>query len=114
MQVEYLYKSLREDISDYKDKETIKRYWDNYYADVILEDKQFQSIEGYEMQFFGNNKIVTFRHPVISPMDPRLKGEAALYFLNTEDSGIIIANFKGVYLFLPEGKPLTVENLQIL
>ncbi|WP_282116684.1 hypothetical protein [Cellulophaga baltica] len=114
VQVEYLDKSLREDISDYKDKETIKRYWDNYYADVILEDKQFQSIEGYEMQFFGNNKIVTFRHPVISPMDPRLKGEAALYFLNTEDSGIIIANFKGVYLFLPEGKPLTVENLQIL
>ncbi|WP_282164905.1 hypothetical protein [Cellulophaga baltica] len=114
VQIEYLDKSLREDISDYKDKKTIKEYWDNYYADIILEDKRFQSLEGSEMQFFGNNKIVTFRHPVTAPVDPRLKGKAALYFLNTEDSGRIIANFKGVYLFLPKGKPLIVENLQIL
>ncbi|WP_165750335.1 hypothetical protein [Cellulophaga sp. Z1A5H] len=114
VQIEYLDKSLREDISDYKDKETIKEYWDNYYADVILQDKRYQPLEGYKMQFFGNNKIVTLRHPVTAPIDPRLKGKAALYFLNTEDSGRIIATFTGVSLFLPRGRPLTVENLKIL
>jgi hypothetical protein len=114
VQIEYLKKSLREDTSDYRDKQTIKEYWDNYYADILLEDKRYQPLEGYQMQFFGNNKIVTFRHPVTAPVDPRLKGKAALYFLNTEDSGRIIATFTGVYLFLPKGEALTVENLQIL
>ncbi|WFO16793.1 hypothetical protein M601_003055 [Cellulophaga baltica 4] len=106
--------SLRQDISDYKDKELIQEYYDNYINIVTKKDKRIQPLEGYEMQFFGNNKIVTFRHPVISPRDPRLKGKSAFYFLTTLESGRIIVNFDTLFLYLPKGKPLTVENLQIL
>ncbi|AIZ42789.1 hypothetical protein M666_15135 [Cellulophaga baltica 18] len=114
IQLEFLNQSLRQDISDYKDKELIQEYYDNYINIVTKKDKRIQPLESYEMQFFGNNKIVTFRHPVISPRDPRLKGKSAFYFLTTLESGRIIVNFDTLFLYLPKGKALTVENLQIL
>ncbi|WP_282116680.1 hypothetical protein [Cellulophaga baltica] len=99
-------------IANYRTKEEFQGIFDQYKADVFKE-KEIQSMEGYQMEFYSEHKIVTLRYSITTPPDPRLKGQPALYYLYKDEYGTLV-DFLSIYLFLPKGKPLTVENLQIL
>ncbi|QXP52953.1 hypothetical protein [Cellulophaga sp. HaHa_2_1] len=99
-------------IANYRTKEEFQGIFDQYKADVFKE-KEIQSMEGYQMEFYGENRIVTLRYSILKSPDPRLKGQPALYYLYKDEYGTLV-DFLSIYLFLPKGKPLTVENLQIL
>ena len=99
-------------IANYRSKEDFQEIFDEYKKDV-LRDKQFQPLEGYQMEFYGNNRIVTLRFPISNPPDPRVKGAPALYYLYDAGDRINV-HFLSLSFYLPKGKPLTVENLQLL
>ncbi|WP_062059438.1 hypothetical protein [Aquimarina longa] len=94
---------LRNSLSEYQGKEKIKKLWDEYQEIVLQNDKEFQPLEDYVLSFYGNGRIVSLRHPSREPVDYRLRGECALWFLyDTEDE--TRADFPGVYLYLPKGE----------
>ena len=105
-------KSNTYNIASYRAKEDIQEIFDNY-KNKVLKDKDIQPLEGYQMEFYSEHKIVTLRYSITTPPDPRLKGQPALYYLYKDEYGTLV-DFLSIYLFLPKGKPLTVENLQIL
>ncbi|QXP54771.1 hypothetical protein H0I25_11805 [Cellulophaga sp. HaHa_2_95] len=105
-------KSNTYNIANYRTKEDIQEIFDNY-KNKILKIKDIQPLEGYQMEFYSEHKIVTLRYSIIAPPDPRLKGKPALYYLYDEGD-LIMVDFLSLYFYLPKGKPLTVENLQIL
>ncbi|WP_165750324.1 hypothetical protein [Cellulophaga sp. Z1A5H] len=105
-------KSNTYNIANYRTKEDIQEIFDNY-KNKVLKDKDIQPLEGYQMEFYSEHKIVTLRYSITTPPVPRLKGKPALYYLYDEGD-LIMVNFLSLYFYLPKGKPLTIENLQIL
>ena len=103
---------LKYGIANYRKKEKFERIFEEYKKDV-LRDKDFQPLKNFEMQLYGKNRLATLRFAIVSPPDPRVKGKPALYYLYDGGDRINV-HFLSLYFFLPKGKPLTVDNLQIL
>ncbi|WP_062059441.1 hypothetical protein [Aquimarina longa] len=96
---------LRNSKALYHDKQYIKEIWDEYNETILIGDKEFQPLEDYVLSFYGNGRIVSLRHPSREPVDYRLRGKSALWFLyETEDE--TIGHFPGIYLYLPKGESL--------
>ncbi|WP_289064302.1 hypothetical protein [uncultured Zobellia sp.] len=99
-------------IANYRTKEKFQGIFDRYKEDV-LKDKEVQPMEGYQMELYGENRIVTLRYSITNPPDPRLQGMPALYYLYKDEYGTLV-DFLSLTFYLPKGKALTPENLQIL
>ncbi|WP_148639346.1 hypothetical protein [Aquimarina longa] len=94
---------LRNSKAKYQSKEDLEKRWEEYTEMVFQSDKEFQPLEDYVLSFYGNGRIVSLRHPSKEPVDYRLRGESALWFLyETEDA--TNAHFPGIYLYLPKGE----------
>ncbi|WP_282055640.1 hypothetical protein [Maribacter luteus] len=98
--------------ANYRTKDKLQRIYDQYKEDV-LKDKELQPMEGYQMEFYGENRIVMLRYSVIAPPYPWSQGQPALYYTFKDEYGTL-ADFLSISLYLPKGKALTPENLQIL
>ncbi|WP_438711098.1 hypothetical protein ACSTS3_21525 [Aquimarina muelleri] len=82
------------------------------YKDILnYENKEFQPLENYVINFYGNNRIVALRHPSKEPVDYRLRGESAFWFTYDEGDNIM-AYFPSIYLYLPKRQPL--DSLQMI
>ena len=55
-------------------------------------------MEGYQMEFYGENRIVTLRYSILKAPDPRLKGQPALYYLY-EDEFLTNAHAGTIYTY---------------
>lgn len=92
---------LREAYSSYKSKEDINLIWEEANEVVAIDDKEFQPIKNYELVFYGEGKIATFKHSSHLAQDYRLRGQSGLYFLYDNQ---YYARFLGRYLYLPKEK----------
>ncbi|TPN82962.1 hypothetical protein [Aquimarina algicola] len=107
-----LYESeIRRRKSQYQNKQKINRVLSELEESLNYENKEFQPIENYETQFYGNGRIIALKHSSKKPVDFRLRGESAFWF-TYEDGDDIMAYFPGVYLYLPKGQPL--DSLQMI
>ena len=105
-------KGLMYGIANYRKRENFQGIFDQYKEDV-LQEKDFQPMEGYQMELYGENRMVTLRYSIPAPPDPRMQGRPALFYL-FKDGDYTRAHFLSLTFYLPKGKPLTPENLQIL
>ncbi|MCG8894661.1 hypothetical protein G1K73_13010 [Tenacibaculum finnmarkense] len=85
----------------YKNKDKINDLWEEYNENVNTEDKEFQPLKNYELVFYGEGKIATFKHSSGLDIDSRLRGTSALYFLYDDQS---MAYFLGLYLYMDKDK----------
>ncbi|WCC41177.1 hypothetical protein PJJ26_00030 (plasmid) [Tenacibaculum finnmarkense] len=85
----------------YKNKDKINDLWEEYNENVNTEDKEFQPLKNYELVFYGEGKIATFKHSSGLDIDSRLRGTSALYFLYDDQS---MAYFPGLYLYMDKDK----------
>ena len=98
--------------ADFNNEQYIKDSWEWFESMIKISDKNFFDLEeGVQMQFFGNGKLVSLKHPTLNPIDKRLRGKPALGFLHEED-GRRKAKFIGVFLYLPKGA--TLDQLQMM
>tara|TARA_R110001583_G_scaffold19513_5_gene76347 strand:+ start:409 stop:1467 length:1059 start_codon:yes stop_codon:yes gene_type:complete len=95
--------------TDYFSKQKIQELWDEIKGNLYKKNMDFQPFENYVMNFYGNGKIVSLRHPSIEPVDSRLRGESAFWFKHVVGTRIR-AFFPSIDLYLPKGEPL--ENLR--
>jgi hypothetical protein len=95
----------KEDIQEAWEEEEVKLNWD------ILEYGDKGEYAAYDMQFYGNGKLVALKHPSLEPVDSRLRGYPAFWF-KYKVSNRIKVQFTFYYLYLPEGEPL--ENLRVI
>ncbi len=95
----------------YQDKQYVTELWDELYEDIYYQEKEFQPIKDYNIEFYGGNKIITLRYPVINPIDKRLKGKSAFWF-KYKLGGNIRASWTNIYLYIPKGG--TLADLQTI
>jgi hypothetical protein len=98
----------------YWTKEDIKETWEEELNEIdfkVIEFADKGEYSDYDLQFYGNGKLVALKHPSIEPIDYRLRGESGFWF-KYESNGRIRAQFTWYNLYLPEGEPL--ENLRVI
>ena len=100
-------------IANYRKRESLQGIFDKYKENVLI-DKDFQPLEGYQMQLYGESRMVTLRYSITNPPDPRLQGRPALFYLFKDADGDTSVHFLSLTFYLPKGKALTAENLQII
>ncbi|WP_198553743.1 hypothetical protein [Tenacibaculum sp. Bg11-29] len=91
----------REAKSEYWDKEKTERVCNERLDITKIKDKEFQPFKNYELVFYGEGKIATFKHSSGLDIDSRLRGTSALYFLYDDQS---MAYFPGLYLYMDKDK----------
>ncbi|WP_299243014.1 hypothetical protein [uncultured Aquimarina sp.] len=65
----------------------------------------------YDMQFYGNGRLVALKHPSLEPTDKRSRGSSGFWF-KYKKGDRIKGRFIWYYLCLPEGESL--ENLRVI
>ncbi len=84
-----------------------------------LEELDFDIIEfgnqgeykDYDLQLYGNKKMVALKHPSREPVDHRLRGQSGFWFKYIKGDRVK-GRYNWYYLYLPEGEPL--ENLRVI
>jgi hypothetical protein len=107
----YYLSETRVQQSEYHDKEKIKRILNERKKSLEFKNKEFQPVKDYIMNFYGNNRIVALKHPSKEPVDRRLRGRSAFWFLYNNGEGRRV-RFSEIYLYLPKGQPL--DSLQLI
>ncbi|WP_438711102.1 hypothetical protein ACSTS3_21535 [Aquimarina muelleri] len=91
----------------YKDENGIVKIWNEYKNEFDFEKKEYQSIENYEISFYGNNKIVCLKFPSKEPVDRRHRGKGAFWFkYKNDENGPTRARWTNIYLYIPKGQSL--------
>ncbi len=102
---------IRRRQAQYQNREKVKRVLDESKESLNYKNKEFQPLENYIINFYGNNKIVSLRHPSKEPVDHRLRGWSAFWF-KYQKGNRIKGYYPGLYLYLPKGQPL--DSLQMI
>lgn len=89
----------------YYRKEKIEKIWNEVKGNLYLKEKEFGALTDYRMNFYGNGKIVSLKHPSREPVDSRLRGESAFWYKYLVKNKIR-AQFSSIDLYLPKGEPL--------
>ncbi len=97
--------------SKYYNKQDIEEMLSSLKQKAKYKEKDFGDLEEKHPIFFGNGKIVNFRHSSYEPIDKRLRGKSAFWFKCSKE-GRIKGIFTSVDLHLPQGEPL--ENLRMI
>lgn len=95
----------------YLKKEEIQELWDEMKADFDKKNKEFGDLENYVINFYGNKRIVSLKHPSRDPIDKRLRGRSAFWFKHIVGNRIR-AKYTNLDLYLPKGQPL--DSLQMI
>jgi len=66
-----------------------------------------QPLEGYKLKLYGGGKLVCLEQ---TSLDPRLRGELALWAKYKDEDGNVIGSYKKLYLHIPKGK----SNFEII
>ncbi|MFC6268186.1 hypothetical protein [Frigoriflavimonas asaccharolytica] len=93
---------LRRAQSNYWDVKYTQETWDEYKESLKFKDKTFQPIENYEVQFYGNGRIIYFKFPSSPNTDRFLRGKSVLYFEYPTENGKIRGEFPRTYLYMPQ------------
>lgn len=105
-----IYLPLKEQyISEYQTKDYIQKAWEEYVLIYENNSYKFQPFKEYNIQFFGNKKIICLRQ---LSQDNRLREKSALWGLYKEDD-YTMADFHNLYLYLPQGKKLE-DGLEVI
>ncbi|WP_299186695.1 hypothetical protein [uncultured Aquimarina sp.] len=98
----------------YWTKQDVKEAWEESLQELDLEFFEFgnkSEYKDYDLQFYGNGKLVALKHPSIEPVDKRVRGKSGFWFKYVNGNRL-----KGYHiwylLYLPEGEQL--ENLRVV
>ena len=98
--------------SYYRCEKYVKEFWEEYDIPEDFENKNYQPVKNYNLEFYGSNKIATLRYPVTNPIDKRLRGKSAFWFKYNKKGGNIMAYWSTIYLYVPLGG--TLDDLQTI
>ncbi|WP_298546108.1 hypothetical protein [uncultured Aquimarina sp.] len=99
----------------YWTKEDIKEAWQETIEKLewdIIEYGNEGEYKDYDMQFYGNGRLVALKHPSLEPVDYRLRGYSGFWFKYNDEEGDVSVRFIWYNLYLPEGE--TLENLRVI
>lgn len=94
-------------VTEYRDKQYIKEMVKEIYEPILIEDKDFQPIKDYIVDFHGNGAIISLWHPSVIQkldLDVRLDRKSTFYFLYTDEDGDTLVDFTGIFLSIPKDK----------
>lgn len=91
-------------IAEYREAKYVKDAWTEFVTTYDNPTYEFQSVENFKMDFFGDGRMVCLRQ--IST-DVRQREKSALWGKYKDEDGNTIADFHRLYLFVPEGKDLS-------
>ncbi|WP_405246609.1 hypothetical protein [Cellulophaga sp. Asnod2-G02] len=94
-------------ITEYRNRQYIKEMVQEIYKPILIDNKDFQPIKDYKIQFFGDGRIVRLWHPSVfekPDLDLRLKRTSAFYFLFTNKDNRKKVRFQGITLSIPKDK----------
>ncbi|WP_438711104.1 hypothetical protein ACSTS3_21540 [Aquimarina muelleri] len=104
---------LKNSIALFDNKNDISKGFDWYKETIKINNKIFFPLENYEMQFFGNGRIVALKNPSKEPVHRKFRGRSAFGFKYKEDENSPTkGKWLDLYLYLPKGQPL--NSLQMI
>lgn len=98
---------LRLAISEYRDKQYITEMYEELESFKNYNDKEFYPIENYEMQFYGDGRIVSLRFPTVlnnPELDKRLSGSSASWYKYKVDGEWYGVGLATISLSIPKDK----------
>jgi hypothetical protein len=94
----------------YKNKREIQSAWDEMRGNLYYADKDFEILENYVVDISFDKKTVVLKHPSLTPVDDRLRGESSFWFKYTDEENDTSAFFSYIYSYIPKGG--TVKDLR--
>ncbi len=97
--------------TNYSNKSYIEEIWQETKRNLNKEGIEFNDLKekNYQINFYGDGRLVALKHSSKEPVDRRLRGKSAFWF-KFKNGNRIRAQFPSLDLYLPKGESL--ENLR--